>query len=70
MEHGKGGPTLNSATIEEDCHAITGARADYEALLDLVGDRRFVLIGEASHGTHDFYRERARIASSGSTRSR
>jgi erythromycin esterase-like protein len=30
-------------------------------LLDLVGDRRCVLIGEASHGTQDFYRERARI---------
>ena len=27
----------------------------------LVGDARFVLLGEASHGTHEFYRERARI---------
>ena len=26
-----------------------------------IGDRRYVLIGEASHGTHEFYRERARI---------
>jgi len=34
---------------------------DYDALLQWIGDRRFVLIGEASHGTHDFYRERARI---------
>ena len=40
---------------------ITGAPDDYDGLLELVGDRRFVLIGEASHGTHDFYRERARI---------
>lgn len=40
---------------------ITGVASDYDALLELVGDRRFVLIGEASHGTHDFYRERARI---------
>jgi erythromycin esterase-like protein len=40
---------------------ITGADSDYEALLELVGDRRLVLIGEASHGTHEFYRERARI---------
>ena len=29
-------------------------------LLELVGEARFVLIGEASHGTHEFYRERAR----------
>ncbi len=40
---------------------VTGAAGDYDALVDLVGTRRFVLIGEASHGTHDFYRERARI---------
>ena len=34
---------------------------DYDPLLDLIGDARFVLIGEASHGTHEFYRERAQI---------
>ncbi len=45
----------------QHCRAVTGERQDYDALLDLVGDRRFVLIGEASHGTHEFYRERARV---------
>ena len=30
-------------------------------LSDLVGDARFVLIGEASHGTHEFYAARARM---------
>lgn len=35
--------------------------ADYDPLMDLVGDAHFVLIGEASHGTHDFYTERAEI---------
>jgi erythromycin esterase-like protein len=40
---------------------ITGAVGEYDSLLELVGDRRLVLIGEASHGTHEFYRERARI---------
>ena len=34
---------------------------DYDSLLSLVGDARIVLIGEASHGTHEFYRERAVI---------
>lgn len=34
---------------------------DYDPLLDAIGDRRLVLIGEASHGTHEFYRERAQI---------
>lgn len=49
-----------SAIAEHGC-PVTGDRADYDALLDRVGDRCFVLIGEASHGTHEFYRERARI---------
>jgi len=43
------------------CHPLERADADYDPLLDLVGDARFVLIGEASHGTHEFYSERARI---------
>lgn len=34
----------------------------YDPLLKAIGDARLVLIGEASHGTHDFYRERARIS--------
>lgn len=40
---------------------MRGGPSDYDVLVDLVGDRRVVLIGEASHGTHEFYRERARI---------
>jgi erythromycin esterase-like protein len=40
---------------------ITGAPNDYDALLERIGTGRCVLIGEASHGTHEFYVERARI---------
>ncbi|MEF2278686.1 erythromycin esterase family protein [Deinococcus sp. YIM 134068] len=40
---------------------LTGASDDYDGLLERIGDARFVLIGEASHGTHEFYRERARL---------
>ena len=40
---------------------LDGGPRDYDALLDLVGDARFVLLGEATHGTHEFYEERARI---------
>ena len=35
--------------------------ADLEPLLRRIGDARVVLIGEASHGTSEFYRMRARI---------
>ncbi|MEG9436483.1 erythromycin esterase family protein [Edaphobacter sp. HDX4] len=34
---------------------------EYDPLIKAIGDARIVLIGEASHGTHEFYRERARI---------
>ena len=35
--------------------------ADHDALLERIGDAQVVLLGEASHGTHDFYRLRAEI---------
>ncbi|RDI42061.1 erythromycin esterase family protein [Aquicella lusitana] len=33
----------------------------YASLLEKIGDSRFVLIGEASHGTHEFYQARIDI---------
>jgi erythromycin esterase-like protein len=47
--------------VREAAHPLTGAAEDYDPLMDLAGDARFVLLGEASHGTHDFYHERAEI---------
>jgi len=49
-------PTLRSAACR-----LQGTTADFDALLGAVGDARLVLLGEASHGTHDFYRVRAEI---------
>jgi erythromycin esterase-like protein len=40
---------------------LGGADTDFDSLLDLVGNAHFVLIGEASHGTHEFYATRAAI---------
>ena len=42
-------------------HPLRGAGTDHDALLDLIGDAHFVLLGEATHGTREFYRERAAI---------
>jgi erythromycin esterase-like protein len=53
-------PTLIDA-VREAAHPLTGAGEDYNPLMDLAGDARFVLLGEASHGTHDFYHERTQI---------
>jgi erythromycin esterase-like protein len=49
------------AAIRASARPLTGGARDYDALLDLIGDARFVLLGEATHGTHEFYEERARI---------
>jgi erythromycin esterase-like protein len=49
------------STINRAAVPLTFSSDDYDPLLEWVGDRGLVLIGEASHGTHDFYRERALI---------
>jgi erythromycin esterase-like protein len=58
-------PTLHELSIADRIrhHALRldGGAHDYDALLAMVGQARFVLLGEASHGTAEFYRERARI---------
>jgi len=41
--------------------ALTGAAGDYDPLLERARGARFDLLGEASHGTHELYRERAEI---------
>ena len=40
---------------------LTGEPDDFAPLLERIGDARCVLLGEASHGTHEFYRIRAEI---------
>ncbi len=47
--------------VHQAAQPLSGAIHDYDPLLTLIGDARFVLLGEATHGTHEFYRERARI---------
>lgn len=40
---------------------LKGIMEDYDALIDDTNDAQIVLIGEASHGTHEFYTIRAQI---------
>src|SRR5919202_1563028 len=60
--------TMSDATIanltdlvRKSAYTLTDSPSDYDPLLNAIGEARFVLIGEASHGTHEFYRERAEI---------
>src|ERR1700686_1174746 len=47
--------------LRETAHRLTGASQDYDPLMDRIGNARLVLLGEASHGTHEFYHQRAQI---------
>ena len=55
---GKHGPM---ATTLASLRPLTGEAAEREPLVQRAADARYVLLGEATHGTHEFYRERARI---------
>jgi erythromycin esterase-like protein len=44
-----------------ETHILHGRPEDYDSLVDRAREAQFVLLGEASHGTADFYRERAQI---------
>jgi erythromycin esterase-like protein len=48
--------------IVNGAYRISGEARDYDPLLERVGDARLVLLGEATHGTHEFYRIRAEIS--------
>ena len=50
-----------ASVLREAAVPLSGARDDYDPLLHLIGSASVVLLGEATHGSHEFYRERARI---------
>lgn len=41
------------AAVHAELEPVAGARQSRDMLVDLVGDGHFVLLGEASHGTHE-----------------
>jgi erythromycin esterase-like protein len=47
--------------VREAAYPLRGDSADYDPLMELIGDAYFVLLGEATHGTHEFYHARAEI---------
>ena len=40
---------------------LDGAASDYDPVLERTSGLRYALLGEASHGTHEFYRERVEV---------
>ena len=55
------GTTAKDIVLQAAHPLGAGENADYAPLIESIGDARFVLLGEASHGTHEFYDARARI---------
>ncbi|MGB8713394.1 MAG: erythromycin esterase family protein [Onishia taeanensis] len=49
------------ACVRQLATALEERPSDYDALIERVADRPFVLLGEASHGTAEFYRLRGEI---------
>jgi erythromycin esterase-like protein/predicted phosphoribosyltransferase len=50
-----------AARLSRTTRRLTGAEDDYDELVERAATARVVLLGEASHGTSEFYRERAEI---------
>lgn len=48
-------------TVNGIVEPLADHRDKYAALLKKIGNARFVLLGEATHGTHEFYQARAEI---------
>lgn len=57
-----GGPPADPVdVVRRHAQPLSGGLADYDGLIAAIGDAEVVLIGEATHGTHEFYRHRALI---------
>ena len=55
---------MSGATLDAIRHAalwFEPTTDGFDPLLQSIGDARLVLIGEASHGTHEFYQIRAEV---------
>src|SRR5947209_3237989 len=50
----------DAVLLRERSHKLI-SNASLDPLIDLAADASFVLLGEASHGTHEFYQTRAEI---------
>jgi erythromycin esterase-like protein len=54
-------PTSLVRALRETVCPLSGGPDDFRLLMDRIGNAPLVLIGEGSHGTHEFYRIRAQL---------
>lgn len=53
--------TILIRTMEKAATPLTGAPADFDAIIEAARGKSLVMIGEATHGTREFYHARAQI---------
>lgn len=52
---------VDAAGLRETAQPLSGAHEDFDAAVQLAAGSSYVLVGESTHGTHEFYRARAEI---------
>lgn len=52
---------MSQSNLSDHFHPIS-KKSDLDPLMDRIGDAQYVLLGEASHGTHEYYTWRAQIS--------
>lgn len=50
------------STLGNNAHVLNQIKESFKPLLESIGDASVVLLGEATHGTHEFYHARAQIS--------
>lgn len=51
----------STESLADSVYELSNTAEDIDRILEAIGDARIVLIGESTHGTHEFYRMRAEI---------
>lgn len=54
-------PVSTGQRLSDVVRPLAFSERDYDELIEELGRQQFVLIGEATHGTHEFYEQRAAI---------
>jgi erythromycin esterase-like protein len=57
-----GPPAGSIKAVTDSARPITGAETDYSDILAATAGARRILLGESTHGSHEYYRERARLS--------
>ena len=55
-------PSVSNAQLAQHISHPWGKPDDMDLLMERIGEARYVLLGEASHGTHEYYLWRARLS--------